>query len=146
MVVKNIFKTWEITILIGPQFNRIEKINEIILNKKLIVNVLQAPDNIANVLANADLALIAFGVTAYELAACYVPFFAISITPDHERSVNLFEENKLCISLGQVEGFEQRLINAMINYTNNKFQIKNKILNKELRICNYEMIIKAIIN
>ena len=141
------FAGWEITILVGPQFNRLETINAILGFKKLDVRVLQAPGNLANLFATVDLALIAFGVTAYELAACHVPFFAISPTPDHERSAKLFEENKLGISLGQIDGFEQKLIEAMVNLTNIEVQIETShTFYKQHTICNYEKIIKAITN
>ena len=144
---EDVFAGWEITILVGPQFNRLETINAILGFKKLDAKVLQAPGNLANLFATVDLALIAFGVTAYELAACHVPFFAISPSPDHERSAKLFEENKLGISLGQIDGFEQRLIDAMINFTNIEVQIETShTFYKQHTICNYEKIIKAINN
>jgi spore coat polysaccharide biosynthesis protein SpsF len=142
-----IFNGWDIIVLVGPQFNRLEAINKMLGFQTLSVQILQSPNNIANLFAEVELAIIAFGVTAYELASCQVPFFAISPTPDHEKSAKLFEDYKLGISLGQIEGFELRLVEAMINYTN--LEAKTKTGNKfyeEHSICNYEKIIKAIMN
>ena len=144
---ENIFNGWDIIVLVGPQFNRLESINTMLGFKKLIVEVLQAPDNMANLFATADLAIIAFGVTAYELASCHVPFFAISPTLDHENSAKLFEEHKLGISLGQIDGFDQRLVEAMINHSKLENQVNTNFkFDKEHLICNYDKIIKAIIN
>ena len=141
------FYNWEIVILVGPQFNRLDIINRMLGFEKLVVKVLQAPKDLANLFATVDLALIAFGVTAYELAVCHVPFFVISSTQDHERSAKLFEECKFGISLGQIDEFEKRLIEKVKN--NSKLEdlvLKNYNFNKKNTICNYDKIIKAIIN
>ena len=144
---ENIFNGWDIIVLVGPQFNRLESINMMLGSKTLIVEVLQAPNNMANLFASVDLAIIAFGVTAYELASCHVPFFAISPTPDHENSAKLFEEYKLGISLGQIDGFDKRLIEAMLNHSKLDDQVNTYYkFDKEHLICNYDKIIKAIIN
>ena len=144
---EKVFKGWDIIVLVGPQFNRLESINTMLGFSNLIVEVLQAPNNIANLFATVDLAIIAFGVTAYELASCHVPFFAVSLTPDHENSAKLFEEYKFGISLGQIVGFEQRLIEKMINYSKFKTQAKtDQNFYKVHSICNYDKIIKAIKN
>ena len=50
--------------------------------------------------ARADVALCAFGVTAYELAACGVPAIYLGLTEDHARSATAFADAGMGISLG----------------------------------------------
>jgi spore coat polysaccharide biosynthesis protein SpsF len=50
--------------------------------------------------ANADVALCAFGVTAYELAASGVPALYLSLNEDHLASASAFAEAGMGISLG----------------------------------------------
>ncbi len=49
---------------------------------------------------SCDLALAAFGVTAYELAAFGVPAIYLCLSPDHARSATAFEKAGMGISLG----------------------------------------------
>ncbi len=50
--------------------------------------------------ATADVALAAFGVTAYELAAFGVPALYMCLTEDHALSASAFEHAGMGISLG----------------------------------------------
>ena len=50
--------------------------------------------------ANADLALCAFGVTAYELASTGTPAIYLGISEDHAISAGAFAEAGMGISLG----------------------------------------------
>ena len=50
--------------------------------------------------ANADVALCAFGVTAYELAASGTPAVYLGLTEDHAASASAFAEAGMGISLG----------------------------------------------
>ena len=53
--------------------------------------------------AAADLALIAFGVTAYELAALGIPALYLAISPDHALSASAFEHAGMGILLGHAQ-------------------------------------------
>jgi len=53
--------------------------------------------------ASCDAALIAFGVTAYELAAFGVPAIYLGISPDHAISASAFERGGMGLSLGVVD-------------------------------------------
>jgi spore coat polysaccharide biosynthesis protein SpsF len=53
--------------------------------------------------ASADVALAAFGVTAYELAAFGVPAIYLALTPDHEQSAAAFVKAGMGLSLGVAE-------------------------------------------
>jgi spore coat polysaccharide biosynthesis protein SpsF len=61
---------------------------------------LEGADGLATEFASCDLALAAFGVTAYELAACGVPAIYLCLTEDHALSATAFEAAGMGLSLG----------------------------------------------
>ena len=60
----------------------------------------EGADDLSTEYANADLALCAFGVTAYELAAHGVPAVYLGLSEDHARSASAFAEAGMGVSLG----------------------------------------------
>ncbi|HWY61168.1 MAG TPA: NTP transferase domain-containing protein [Rhizomicrobium sp.] len=85
--------------VIGPAFadpktliGRIEKAGP---NFHALTNV----SDLVGLFANADLALIAFGVTAYEVAALGVPAIYLPISQDHLRSASAFVSAGLGLAL-----------------------------------------------
>ncbi|OJT95046.1 MAG: hypothetical protein BGN82_08790 [Alphaproteobacteria bacterium 65-7] len=60
----------------------------------------EGADDLSTEYASADLALCAFGVTAYELAAFGVPALYLGLTPDHAASASAFAEAGMGFSLG----------------------------------------------
>lgn len=64
---------------------------------------LEGADDLAIEYASADLALAAFGVTAYELAAYGVPALYLCLNEDHALSASAFEEAGMGLSLGVAE-------------------------------------------
>jgi spore coat polysaccharide biosynthesis protein SpsF len=60
----------------------------------------EGASDLATEFASADATLVAFGVTAYELAAFGVPAIYLSLTPDHALSASAFEKAGMGISLG----------------------------------------------
>jgi spore coat polysaccharide biosynthesis protein SpsF len=60
----------------------------------------EGADDLAVEYAGADLALCAFGVTAYELAAFGVPALYLGLTDDHVRSAGAFDAAGMGVSLG----------------------------------------------
>ncbi len=61
---------------------------------------IEGADDLATEFAGADLALAAFGVTAYELAAAGVPALYLCLTEDHAASASAFESAGMGVSLG----------------------------------------------
>jgi spore coat polysaccharide biosynthesis protein SpsF len=57
-------------------------------------------EDLSHEYATTDLALCAFGVTAYELAAHGVPALYLCLTDDHARSASAFERAGMGLSLG----------------------------------------------
>src|SRR6201999_4115704 len=64
---------------------------------------IEGADDLAVAYASADLALCAFGVTAYELAAFGVPALYLGLTEDHAASAQAFADAGMGISLGVAE-------------------------------------------
>jgi len=60
----------------------------------------EGADDLATEYVGADLALAAFGVTAYELAAFGVPALYLCLSDDHARSAAAFEQAGIGVSLG----------------------------------------------
>jgi spore coat polysaccharide biosynthesis protein SpsF len=60
----------------------------------------EGADDLSTEYASADVALCAFGVTAYELAAYGVPAIYLGLTDDHAASASAFADAGLGISLG----------------------------------------------
>jgi spore coat polysaccharide biosynthesis protein SpsF len=61
---------------------------------------IEGADDLSTEYASADLALCAFGVTAYELAAFGVPAVYLGLTPDHALSASAFDAAGMGLSLG----------------------------------------------
>lgn len=135
-------------IVAGPQFRRAARVSTLIDSLHLPADLLISPQNIADIYRRMDMAIISFGVTAYELVACEVPFLSVSTSEDHERSASLFESFGLSTSLGilnDIENkFELKFTNFLENYISKIEKLKK--FNKEYKISNYNKIIHAITN
>lgn len=60
----------------------------------------EGADDLSTEYASADVAICAFGVTAYELAALGVPAVYLGLTPDHAASASAFADAGMGIALG----------------------------------------------
>jgi spore coat polysaccharide biosynthesis protein SpsF len=89
--------------VIGPGMANRESVASSIVKLKSNFETIEGADDLANEYASADLALAAFGVTAYELAAFGVPALYLCLTEDHALSASAFEYAGLGISLGVAE-------------------------------------------
>jgi UDP-2,4-diacetamido-2,4,6-trideoxy-beta-L-altropyranose hydrolase len=80
-------------------------------------------------MANADLAITSFGVTAYELAAMSVPSIYYCLSEDHCASASAFVEAGIAIDLGQYaqvsEHYAIEAIESMIKKIHLKDNIKD---------------------
>ena len=62
--------------------------------------IVRAPNDLPRLMAEADVGVISFGVTAYELAALGVPALYLCLTADHALSASAFERAGMGLSLG----------------------------------------------
>ena len=86
--------------VIGPGFKNKDRIAKTIVSLHSNFETIEGADGLATEFASCDLALAAFGVTAYELAAFGVPALYLCATEDHALSASAFEHAGMGISLG----------------------------------------------
>ncbi|MBV8979107.1 MAG: NTP transferase domain-containing protein [Alphaproteobacteria bacterium] len=100
--------------VIGPGMAEREKVAARIARLKSNFETVEGADDLATEFASADLALAAFGVTAYELAAFGVPALYLCLSEDHALSASAFEYAGMGISLGLAdEAAEDRIARAV---------------------------------
>jgi spore coat polysaccharide biosynthesis protein SpsF len=86
--------------VIGPGFRNTQRLSREIEAMSPHFEAVQGAPDLAPEFAAADLALVSFGVTAYELAALGVPALYITLTDDHSLSASAFAEAGMGIVLG----------------------------------------------
>jgi spore coat polysaccharide biosynthesis protein SpsF len=91
---------FRIRFVIGTGVVEAAKIAAAVVACKANYETVEGADDLATEYASADLALCAFGVTAYELAAFGVPAIYLGLTDDHARSASAFEAAGMGVSLG----------------------------------------------
>jgi spore coat polysaccharide biosynthesis protein SpsF len=91
---------FRIRFVIGTGMADAAKIAANVVALKSNYETVEGADDLATEYASADLALCAFGVTAYELAAFGVPALYLGLTQDHARSASAFELAGMGRSLG----------------------------------------------
>ncbi len=86
--------------VIGPGMENRSAAARRIVALRAHFETIEGADDLATEFARADLALAAFGVTAYELAAFGVPALYLCLTDDHALSASAFEQAGIGASLG----------------------------------------------
>ena len=86
--------------VIGPGVENRTAVAKQIVALRSNFETIEGADDLATEFARADLALAAFGVTAYELAAFGVPALYLCLTEDHALSASAFETAGMGASLG----------------------------------------------
>jgi spore coat polysaccharide biosynthesis protein SpsF len=94
--------------VIGPGFKDKDRIAKTIVALHSNFETIEGADGLATEFASCDLALAAFGVTAYELAAFGVPAVYLCISEDHALSASAFEQAGMGVSLGVISGANDR--------------------------------------
>jgi spore coat polysaccharide biosynthesis protein SpsF len=93
-----------IRFVIGSGMKDARKVAAAIVAMKSNYETVEGADDLSTEYASADLALCAFGVTAYELAAFGVPALYLCLTEDHARSASAFGAAGMGASLGVADG------------------------------------------
>ena len=105
--------------VIGPGMAERHRTAAAIARLKSNFETVEGAADLATEFANADLALAAFGVTAYELAAFGVPALYLCLTGDHALSASAFEYAGMGVSLGLAGQFDgERVARAVMNLLN----------------------------
>jgi len=96
--------------VIGPGFQNPERLARSIVGLSPNFETVEGADGLATEYAACDVALVAFGVTAYELGAFGVPALYLGISEDHSLSASAFEYAGMGISLGTAEQCKDKSI------------------------------------
>ena len=80
----------------------------------------EGADDLSVEYANADVALCAFGVTAYELAACGIPAIYLGLTSDHVRSASAFADAGMGLNVGLADKVADTDIARFLQWLLNK--------------------------
>lgn len=89
-----------LVVAVGPSFARKDEVGRRLVELDPSTEVLRAPPSLAPFMAGADLAVSAFGQTAYELARAGVPALYLCATADHARSAEAFVAAGMGVSCG----------------------------------------------
>ncbi|MBN9545166.1 MAG: NTP transferase domain-containing protein [Alphaproteobacteria bacterium] len=120
---------FRIRFVIGTGVADAAKVAAQVVALKDTYETVEGADDLAIEYASADLALCAFGVTAYELAAFGVPAIYLGLTEDHARSASAFEAAGMGQSLGVAAkiGNEEILaaVKALMNDAARRREMRN---------------------
>ena len=94
----------------------------------------EGADDLSIEYASADVALCAFGVTAYELAACGVPAIYLGLTGDHAASASAFADAGMGISLGLADKAPEAEIARTVQWLLNKPAARREMRNTGLSL------------
>lgn len=96
--------------VIGPGFRDAERMARSIVRLSPNFETVEGADTLVTEFAACDVALVAFGVTAYELGAYGVPAIYLGISDDHSQSASAFEHAGMGISLGTASRCSDKVI------------------------------------
>jgi spore coat polysaccharide biosynthesis predicted glycosyltransferase SpsG len=96
----------ECVLLLGPGFLHDAQLGRLLESCPHVSLIVRDGDVRAQMLA-ADLAVLSFGVTAYEAAACALPAVHLCLTEDHALSSSVFAQAGLAVSLGRADQVEE---------------------------------------
>ena len=96
--------------VIGPGFANKERLARSIVRLSPNFETVEGADGLTTEYAACDVALVAFGVTAYELGAFGVPALYLGISEDHSLSASAFEHAGMGVSLGTAEACDDKAI------------------------------------
>jgi spore coat polysaccharide biosynthesis protein SpsF len=102
--------TFRARFVIGPGMADRERVARQVVQLRNNFETIEGAEDLAAEFARADVALTAFGVTAYELAAFGVPSIYLCLNQDHARSASAFERAGMGLSLGVVETASDEII------------------------------------
>ena len=122
-----------VKVILGQGFKNYKKLIVWTKKSKRKYNFFQNVSNIAKIMRSSNLAIISFGMTAYELAALGTYALILSNTKDHYKSAQILENQKFGINVGKLKNLSEKKIKKAINDSLNKkmFFLKNKYSKKK---------------
>jgi len=100
MALAPLDSVYRVRFVIGTGMKDAEKVARGLITLKKNYETVEGADDLSVEYASADVAICAFGVTAYELAACGIPAIYLALTQDHATSASAFAQAGMGLSLG----------------------------------------------
>jgi len=88
-------QTLNIDVVAGPLYAHHAALNQAAEQSCHQVKILNAPSDMASVMASADVGIVSFGVTAAEMAAMGLPALYLCLSTDHAQSASVYEQAKI---------------------------------------------------
>ena len=125
---------FRIRFVIGTGMKDARKVARGLVMLKKNYETVEGADDLAIEYASADLALCAFGVTAYELAASGVPALYLALNEDHLASASAFADAGMGISLGLAGKIDDAEIARNVRWLLNKPNLRRDMRNTALSL------------
>ncbi len=130
-VLDSVFR---IRFVIGTGMKDARKVARGLVVLKKNYETVEGADDLSIEYASADLALCAFGVTAYELAACGIPAIYLGLNEDHAASASAFADAGMGISLGLAGKVSDAEIARNVQWLLNKPNVRREMRNAGLSL------------
>ena len=131
--IHNIDNKLIIKVLIGNEFGNEKELNQFCKQVPNKIIIVKNPKNVAKTMSSSDLAVISFGMTAYEIAALNIPALYICISPDHALSASAFVNAGLGISLGLYDNLNDNFVQTELkNMIEKKSEYYGKLKERKL--------------
>ena len=111
---------YRIRFVIGTGMKNAETVARGLVALKKNYETVEGADDLSIEYASADVAVCAFGVTAYELAASGIPAIYLGLTEDHVASASAFADAGMGISLGLADRAPEAEIVRTVQWLLNK--------------------------
>jgi len=91
---------FKVVVVLGAGFQHKAELDNLLSGCKHHFDLQEDVTNMAELMSQSDLALVSFGVTAYELAAMGVPAVHLCLTEDHAEAASAFAKAGVAINIG----------------------------------------------
>ncbi len=125
---------YRVRFVIGPGMKDAAKVAAALAAMKTNYETIEGADDLAPAYAGADVAVSAFGVTAYELAASGVPAIYLGLTEDHALSASAFADAGMGLSLGVADQVDDEGILRALQGLLNRPQARREMRNTGLSL------------
>jgi spore coat polysaccharide biosynthesis protein SpsF len=127
-------QVFRVRFVIGTGMKDAQKVARGLVALKINYETVEGADDLSIEYANADLALCAFGVSAYELAATGTPALYIALNEDQLASASAFADAGMGLSLGLAERVSDAEIARNVRWLLNKPNVRREMRNAALSL------------
>jgi len=118
---------YRIRFVIGTGMKNADTVAQALVALKSNYETIEGAHDLATEYASADVAVCAFGVTAYELAACGVPAIYLGLSEDHVASASAFADAGMGFNLGAADGLSDADIARTVQWLLNKPAVRRQM-------------------